>query len=382
MADMKTCTEKTRRWPDALADVPSDEMDDFLTHAEACPYHTEILRAEDAELRAAFRQARGLDSQGRLLLGDELQAAIAEHERRLKIWQETLKTESTFSDISLYNGGRKIASCGKFFDLAKHESLHELDPQAGLQIRGIRGGDLEEDVLLGFYALVGVRHNDDEQFLQLDNGYTVGLKVRPSEERTFMVQFRCVETSALEQERADASTTPKTIARSGSAHGSSFSPLNSQEHASTNPVLPGASGWFPPPTTNWRAGTLCALVLLSIVVVACNSKFESLQQPKGIGDFLRVSVEREGKNVKVTTIISRNGNEITNAHVLPSGQDASTHGDDAEMEKVFANISTLINQARQIQNAPVGERSEAFRDVPSTPQAQELRDPSAQAASH
>jgi hypothetical protein len=308
--------------------------------------------------------------------------AIAAHERRLKIWQETLTTEPTFSDISLYNGGRKIASCGKFFDLARHESLHELDPQAGLQIRGIRGGDLTEDVLLGFYALAGVRHNDDEQFLQLDNGYTVGLKVRPSEARTFMVQFRCIETSVLEQERAEASTTPKVLARSGNAPGASFSPLNSQEHVSTNPVPPGSSGWFPPPTTNLRAGTLCALVLLTIVVVACGSKFESQQQPKGEAKILSVLVEREGKNVKMTTIISRNGNQITNARVLPSGQDASTHSDDAEMEKVFANISTLINQVRQSQNAPVGERTEAFNDVASTPRAQELRDPSAQAASH
>jgi hypothetical protein len=281
MADMKNCTEKTRQWPNALADVPSDEMDDFLTHAEACPYHTEILRAEDEELRAVFRQARGFDSHGHLLLGDELQATIAEHERRLKIWQETLKEEPTFSNISLYNGDRKIASCGMFFDLTKHESLHELDPQAGLQIRGIRGGDVDEDVLLGCYALVGVRHNDDEQFLELDNGYTVGLKVRPSEERTFMVQFRCVETSVLEEERADASTTPKTMARSGNAPGSSFSLINSQEHASTNPMPLESSGWFPPPPTSWPAGTMCALAVLVITFLISDSLVKSLGQVIG-----------------------------------------------------------------------------------------------------
>jgi hypothetical protein len=147
----------------------------------------------ERELRNKFRLARGLDSQGRLLEGKMLAQAIAENERRLASWK---RESEAFNLIALYNGGRQIASCGSFFDFSRHESINELDPEAGLQIRGINRSE-EEDVLLGSYALAGVRHDGEEQVLPLPNGYTVGLRVVRLDEKTFVVGFRCVNSESI-----------------------------------------------------------------------------------------------------------------------------------------------------------------------------------------
>jgi hypothetical protein len=147
----------------------------------------------ERELRNKFRLARGLDSQGRLLKGKMLAQAIAENERRLASWK---RASEAFNLIALYNGSRQIASCGSFFDFSRHESINELDPEAGLQIRGINRSE-EEDVLLGSYALAGVRHDGEEQVLPLPNGYTVGLRVVRLDEKTFVVGFRCVNSESI-----------------------------------------------------------------------------------------------------------------------------------------------------------------------------------------
>jgi len=152
--------------------------------------HSDFKGTERA-LRMKFRLARGLDSQGRLLEGKMLTQAIAENERRLASWKEA--TNSPFNQIALYNGSRQIASCGNFFDFSRHESINELDPPAGLQIRGINRSE-EEDVLLGSYALEGVQHDGEEQVLALRNGYTVGLRVVQLDEKTFAIGFSCVDS--------------------------------------------------------------------------------------------------------------------------------------------------------------------------------------------
>jgi DNA-directed RNA polymerase specialized sigma24 family protein len=207
------CTESHKHWPKSSAAVPEDLFDKYMDHVEKCPYHAELIFQEQEEceqkLRSIFRLARGLDSQGRLLQGEHLDAALADHERRLAAWKKEARIEnSPFNHIALYNGDRQIASCGRFLDFSRHESINELDPQAALQIRGI--GNIEnQDVLLGVYALAGVRHEGLEQLLALDNGFTVGLRVVRLSENTFAVDFRCVETETLgecspERDRSNA----------------------------------------------------------------------------------------------------------------------------------------------------------------------------------
>lgn len=200
-AAVSRCTEAAAGWPDALADVQDDDVDRFLNHVDACPYHTRLLHAEDEKLRAIFRRARGLDSKGRILHGPELRTRIIEHQRRMQNWREAaFKEGRLFGQVALFNAGKEIASCGRFYDFSIHISRNELDPVAGLQILGVTNSNPAEHVLLGFYPLAGVRHGDKEQTLKLDNGYTVGLKVKPVSETTFEIRFRCVETKTPEAE--------------------------------------------------------------------------------------------------------------------------------------------------------------------------------------
>ena len=203
LIEIMTCIDESHGWPSSSAEVPIDLIDEYMDHAEECAYHAELMLLEEEEmemeLQLMFRLARGLDSHGRLLRGTVLVEAIAENERRLASWKKGSEaTNSPFNHIALYNGVREIVSCGSFFDFSRHESINELDPQAGLQIRGINSRE-EKDVLLGSYALAGVRHEGEEQVLPLQNGYTVGLRVIRLDEKTFAVGFRCVDSATMEK---------------------------------------------------------------------------------------------------------------------------------------------------------------------------------------
>jgi hypothetical protein len=204
LSDFKvmTCTDESRRWPRSSSEVPAVLIDEYLDHAEECAYHAQLMLLEqrqmEQELRMKIRLARGLDRQGCLLKGTMLVQAIAENESRLANWNKESDANFPFNQIALYNGGRLIASCGNFFDFSRHESINELDSQAGLQIRGINRSD-EGDVLLGSYALAGVRHDGEEQMLPLKNGYTVGLRVIRLDDKTFTVGFRCVDSASMEK---------------------------------------------------------------------------------------------------------------------------------------------------------------------------------------
>jgi hypothetical protein len=259
---MKRCNEKTRQWPDFLADVSQDDMDDFLAHSEACPYHAQVLRAEEEELRSIFRLARGLDRTGRVLAGEELQVAIAEQETRLEEWKATCDAETPFGLISLYNGGSLIASCGEFLGLVEHQSLHELDPKLGLQIRARCGADEDRDVLLGFYVLSGARHEGDERLLHLDNGYTVGLKVKELVDENFQINFRCVENSVIEEELVAEGVCAKTKATSASVNAGAG--VLSSHSSPADGLIPDADGpqvargWLPK-ARSWQISALCFL---------------------------------------------------------------------------------------------------------------------------
>jgi DNA-directed RNA polymerase specialized sigma24 family protein len=206
-----SCTARAKHWPDSSADVPEELIDQYMDHAEECAYHAELIFLEEQEaeqeLRSIFRLARGLDSQGRLLKGELLKTVIADYERRLASWNKEFFTLPV-NHIALYNGGREIASCGRFFDFTRHQSINELDPQAGLQIRGISNVDFE-DVLLGSYPLANVRHEGVEEQLSLENGFTVGLTVVPLNEKIFAIEFRCVETESLKDFSAEREHTSK-----------------------------------------------------------------------------------------------------------------------------------------------------------------------------
>jgi hypothetical protein len=203
MFDMIRCTEKTERWPNALVDVSPDELDEFLDHAESCQYHAAMMRAEEEECHSVFRSARGFNSHGRVLEGTELESAIREYRRQQAVWQNSARQmEVPFKHISISNCGEEIASCGKFFAFRKHEGIHELEPEAGLQIWGVIGERGTEKILLGFYSLVHVQHKGEESLLPLENGYTVGILVEQKSERSFKIEFRCVENEVLQDELA------------------------------------------------------------------------------------------------------------------------------------------------------------------------------------
>jgi hypothetical protein len=277
----KSCLDLSGKWPDSVEAIDFDELDAFYEHAEVCLYHREMLQAEEMaaeqELLSVFRAARGFHSQGEILRGAKLQAAVTEHQRRWSIWSKSKPQKGfPFSYISLRNGDKEIACCGKFFHFHKHESVNQLDLKAGLQIRGIKN-NADEDVLLGAYLLEGVSHDGHEQTLELDNGYTVGLSIAPSVEElrrpakrrpasavgSFVVQFRCVESKAMEEERirvaAGENKEPKAMAQGA---GSRVSLIR---RATAKVTLSGlgslAAGWQLL-TSSWQTVALSAALLL------------------------------------------------------------------------------------------------------------------------
>ena len=267
---MRHCSDGTGRWPDASADVSSNEMDDFRAHAEVCQYHAEILREEfEEELRSVFRLAAGLNDEGRIMRGGELQNAIAEHERHEQEWEAGGRQESPVGLISLYNDGKLIAAFGEFRNYTYQLALHDLNPQAGLQIRARCASDSNEEVLLGFYALRGVCHNGEELLLLLDNGYTVGLKVEQIVENSFIVHFRCVENEVIENEKAEGTQTDEQ-ARGTGAGGLFLNYASPTSHFPAGILPQGFYGWLPQ-VGNWRMTALCVSLsaLLCVTTSGC-----------------------------------------------------------------------------------------------------------------
>jgi len=198
MKAMNRCVDEKHYWPDSLAEVWPEKIDEFLSHTDVCPYHAHRLSCEDLEFRSPFRPARGLNPNGEILEDQELEAAKCDHARRQAHWQgEKEKKSMPFTHLALRNAGREIACCGEFFEFQKHQASHWLDPEAGLQVFGVLGGGADDETLLGFFPLIGVRLDGKEHRLELDNGYTVGLLVEKLNARTFAVQFRCVENEEL-----------------------------------------------------------------------------------------------------------------------------------------------------------------------------------------
>jgi len=93
---------------------------------------------------------------------------------RLHLWNEAVLTRGLLFDyIGLYNAGKRIATVSRFFDVRIHASTHELDPRAGLQIRAVTGKDLDYEVPLGTCTLIGAPQKNVEQYIHLENGFTV-----------------------------------------------------------------------------------------------------------------------------------------------------------------------------------------------------------------
>jgi hypothetical protein len=200
---MNKCTEG---WPNAPSDVSPDAVDAFLAHVAGCQFHQKALDAEEEQIRSRFRLARGLDALGRILVGSDLDRTVKAHDQNHAAWKRIAKEMNRpFKRIYLSNRGDLVAGSGKFFIFRKYEGNHRLDPEAGLQLWGvIAEGKSIPDVHLGFYPLTGVRHTGQEQFLPLENGYVVGLRVEQLSEEEFNIGFRCVENEILERERAAA----------------------------------------------------------------------------------------------------------------------------------------------------------------------------------
>lgn len=200
---MNKCTEINAGWPNEPGDVSPDAYDAFLTHVAHCPFHAKTLQAEAENTRAKFRRARGLNTHGRILTGAELRKAVRDYDRQHELWREIIDDSILpFRRIYLGNRGEDIAGSGKFFDFRNYEGDHQLDPDAGLQILGVVGeGKQTLELLLGWYPLCGVEHTGEEQFLELENGYTIGLRVNQLADREFNIGFRCVENAVRESER-------------------------------------------------------------------------------------------------------------------------------------------------------------------------------------
>ena len=200
---MNKCTESTEGWPDEPGDVSPDAVEAFLAHVARCPFHAKALQADEANIRSIFHRGRGLNTHGRILKGRELRQLIADQDRRHVLLKEVAQESILpFRRVYLANRGEDIAGSGKFFYFRKYEGGHQLDPEAGLQIFGVIGeGRSTLDVLLGWYALQGVKHTGEEQFLSLENGYTIGLRVKQLTDRDYNIGFRCVEDEILELEK-------------------------------------------------------------------------------------------------------------------------------------------------------------------------------------
>lgn len=265
MADMNRCTSTTRRWPDAPVDVHPDEEEEFLAHAEDCPYHAAALEAEGEQLisslRKDYRLAR-MFGRGRILEGEELKSAAADRRAQLERWYEAAaKGELPFSHIALINNGAEKARYSNLYNLNIHDGVHQLDPDAGIEIWGVVASNgLKVEAWLASYDFAAAPPGKEEVF-DLKNGYTVALKVKQEDEERFRIKFKFVETEELKRVKQGESK-PEARAATAGGGGASAGLRPLAKRASPERRAPRPWGGLRLPLTCHQVGQWACCVLL------------------------------------------------------------------------------------------------------------------------
>ncbi|HEX8557340.1 MAG TPA: hypothetical protein VF668_04530 [Pyrinomonadaceae bacterium] len=190
---MVKCVE-AYRWPDSPDAIPEEELDEFADHAETCPRHAALLRAEEEELRDALRLESGLSG--------------AEAET----WDRLAENYAYWEAAG--GQARSLALRYRGQDVARHEGFYEagvrvlggtvrleLEPEPGdespLEIWKLPDDEFDDEVLLGVYPLGGFRHAGRDASLRLPGGQTVGLNVWRVSASRYEVEFGFAECGRI-----------------------------------------------------------------------------------------------------------------------------------------------------------------------------------------
>src|SRR5918911_3489926 len=191
---MQKCDE-ARRWPDSLSDIPDANLEEFLTHAESCPYHEELLRMEERPFIAPARLARSLTSDGRIPSTPEDRSQIEKNHRRHQQWK---KTKAHVQSLSLRYRGEEVARHERFLGLDTRV-IRELDAPGDLQIWKLTDDASGEEAPLGVYLVEGFSHKGKPEVLELANGQKVMVSVKHMVGSKYEIEFACGEPEDFNQ---------------------------------------------------------------------------------------------------------------------------------------------------------------------------------------
>ncbi|HYY58567.1 MAG TPA: hypothetical protein VE842_14635, partial [Pyrinomonadaceae bacterium] len=206
---MQKCVE-ARYWPDSLSDVPDDRLEEFLIHAERCPYHEELIRMEESPFMATARLARSLTSDCHLPSTHEDRAEIEENYRNYNRW---IRSGESVQSLSLRYRGEEVARHERFLGLDTRVT-RELDVPGDLQVWKLADDTSDEDIFLGVYLVQGFSHEGKPEYLELANGQKVKLKVKHVLDNKYEIEFACAEPDDV-METLEESEAPLTKSAMG-----------------------------------------------------------------------------------------------------------------------------------------------------------------------
>jgi hypothetical protein len=253
---------------------------------EECPYHENILRADDEPARAAARRARGLSPDARLPVMPAARRTLSDLDGRYERWEKSGKPV------------RSLALRYRDQEVARHEGFEEvdvrvelkLDAKADLQLWRLADYDFNEDVLLGVYMLDEFTHEGKPLKLELPTGQVVSMSTRRLEQYLYEVNMRFVQNVRARRAGAGGGTVSRMVAHEG---GGAFALAGGGVYATPSMLTPP----LPSPQTVARALAAFAAFAIGVVVVA---------GAMGLGQRLWASCDAE-----VGPVSSRGVNRLT-----------------------------------------------------------------------
>lgn len=200
---MQKCNE-SHRWPDSPDAVPDGELDEFVAHAETCPYHEGLLRAEEEELLSTLRLAACVSGRAPGAGAGRDSGWWAEQAARFKRWAESGRLVRS---VALRYRGEDVA-LHEWFDEVNTLVVRGLELEQGpgescaLEIWKLPDEEDEDEVFLCAYPLGGFRHGGAAQYRELPNGQTIMLRVMHAFSNKYEIEFACVG----EDDSADRAT--------------------------------------------------------------------------------------------------------------------------------------------------------------------------------
>lgn len=260
-----------------LDDVPDIALEEFIRHANECPYHQAVLHEEERPLLKEARLAGSLFCDGRvpitLTRSDELENLNQLYER----WRNGPAVP--VKSLALRYCGEEVARHERVMEIIGARVVKELRAQGAFQIWKLEDEVSQEKVLLGTYLLDDFSHTGTPRYLSLPSGQQIMICVKQLHGDIYEIAFACARRKELDRFLAQLQKDWAPVTEIGRAVSARGARDHFRGFSHFDP--PSASPWYHLPTPELAAMVVTAVFLFVCLLPFIGHDSVSKQQPAG-----------------------------------------------------------------------------------------------------